>query len=166
MDLRSIEALLAKYYEGETSIEEERKLKEFFNSGDVPAELVQERMKFRFYADAFDEGTDKSFDDKLVPAEISNPNIKRVLLFRPGFKTISAMAAGLLLLIGVSLFLKRDVNRKNSYGTYDNPQIAYAQTKNALLLISCKLNKGNKSLSKISKLYEIQTRVTNKNNQK
>ena len=168
MDSKSVEELLAKYYEGETSIEEEKKLKKFFNSGDVPGELAQEQIKFRFYADAFTERTDKSFEDKLITGETHSPKINRAISFRPGIRTVSAIAAGLILLFGVSLFLKRDVNfnKKNNYGTYNNPQIAYAQTKNALLLISNKLNKGNRNLSKLSKLYEIQTLITTKNNKK
>ena len=168
MDLESVEALLAKYYEGETSIEEERKLKEFFNSGNVPEEMVQEQIKFRFYADAFNEGTDKAFEDKLLSSEVHSPKINRAISFRPGIRMVSAIAAGLMLLLGVSFFLKRNIsfNKKNNYGTYDNPQIAYAQTKNALLLISSKLNKGNNTLSKLSKFYEIQTEVTTKNNKK
>ncbi|MGA0555911.1 HEAT repeat domain-containing protein [Larkinella sp. VNQ87] len=46
------EKLLEKYYAGETTLEEEKQLREFFNDESVPARLQHEAAPFRYAADA------------------------------------------------------------------------------------------------------------------
>ena len=48
-DLNSIEALLEKYYRGETSTAEEGMLREFFAAGDVPEHLAADAELFGFF---------------------------------------------------------------------------------------------------------------------
>lgn len=164
MDLRTVKVLLAKYEQGETTIAEEKALKEFFRNEDVPAELQHEKMMFGFFDDAQNEGTEKIYHDIPNENNITISATKRTFSFRTRYGKISAMAAALVLLIGIGIILKQDAGfgNKNKYGTYNDPKIAYAQTKNALMLISGKLNKGSRNLTKLSKLYEAQTLVTAK----
>lgn len=42
-DLKNIEQLLEKYYNGDTSLEEERKLQWYFQTHDVPERLRAEK---------------------------------------------------------------------------------------------------------------------------
>jgi HEAT repeats len=55
MELEKIEALLEKYWEGETTLAEERQLKAFFNQADVPAHLKIFQSQFRFFSEAAEE---------------------------------------------------------------------------------------------------------------
>lgn len=164
MDLKLVEALLDKYYNGETTLEEERSLRAFFSREEVPSHLKDEKIKFQFYCNALNESVDWAFEEKLVSGYTGT---HKIMPFFNRIRTAS-IAAGILLLAGVSLCLNKDTlfKKKNNYGTYDNPQIAYNQTKKALLLISDKLNKGNRNLSKISRLNEMDIFLTKIKKQK
>ena len=66
---QQIEALLDKFMDGQTTVEEEALLADYFRSGDVPAEWEDYRVMF----DYFDSG----MEDGLVPVEQSRPSLTR-----------------------------------------------------------------------------------------
>ena len=168
MDLKRIEELLDKYYNGETTLAEEKVLKDFFNQESVPAKLKEQQMQFRFYANAQTEGIGDPLEERLASIHKTKARIIPFFNYSNRFKAISAIAAGLLLIIGVSLLLVRDTlfNNKGNCGTYNVPMTAYVQTKRALLLVASKLNTGNRNLTKISKLNEMQNFLTKTNKAK
>ena len=49
MDFNRIEELLAKYWECDTSLQEEEELKKFFNSQEVPEHLMAYKSLFIYY---------------------------------------------------------------------------------------------------------------------
>ena len=51
-DVNTVKKLLAKYYAGESTIDEERVLRRFFEAADVPAELEADRRVFDVSAQA------------------------------------------------------------------------------------------------------------------
>jgi hypothetical protein len=157
MDWKFIEELLDKYYNGETTLEEEKILTDFFRTGNVPAHLKHEKMLFGVYETSSLEVPDVLTDEQIMAGIANRKRTIPALHFRSRIKILSAIAAGVLLVLGLTFFLKTDFfSTKKNYGTYDDPQIAYAQTKKALMLISGKLSKGSTSLSKISKFTEMQ----------
>ncbi|MCU0447183.1 MAG: HEAT repeat domain-containing protein [Microscillaceae bacterium] len=72
MELEKIEALLEKYWEGETTLAEERQLKAFFNQAEVPAHLHIFQSQFRFFGEASQEKTldnqafEQNLDDSIL----------------------------------------------------------------------------------------------------
>lgn len=83
----NIDDLLNKYFEGETSSEEEKQLRDFFASGDVPEELIVYKPLFAY----FDEEIGK--EDKTA---------KKVSLNgRKAVYWIAGIAASMLLLLGL-----------------------------------------------------------------
>lgn len=60
-----IEKLLEKYYDGETSLEEERALKQFFQSGEVPEHLQSHAAQFGYFANARKEQPSLTFNHDL-----------------------------------------------------------------------------------------------------
>ena len=52
MEFNKMEALLEKYFEGETSIAEENELKYYFSSSNVAEHLEQYRPLFGYFAEA------------------------------------------------------------------------------------------------------------------
>ena len=60
-----IEELIEKYFEGQTSTEEEAALRHFFTSGDIPENLAMYKPLFAY------------FDDEIKKAEAANTNNKR-----------------------------------------------------------------------------------------
>ena len=160
MDSKRIEALLDKYYNGETSLKEEEELKKFFADSNKPGHLKLEQLNFEFFRAAKKEKTEKEYFEKMVDKKRT-----KVIWLQPKFKFFSGIAAGILLLIGTYFFTQNKDFIKNQelYGTYNNPELAYLETKKALMLISKKLNKGTKDLDKLSKLNKVQILLTDKN---
>ena len=66
---QQIEALLDKFMDGQTTVEEEALLADYFRSGDVPAEWEDYRAMFDYF--------DRGMEDGLVPVEQSRPTLTR-----------------------------------------------------------------------------------------
>lgn len=67
MDYKYIEQLLERYWQCETSIEEEEILRAFFSQKNVPAELKQYRELFVYEQQAkAADGLDESFDERML----------------------------------------------------------------------------------------------------
>jgi len=63
---QDIEKLLEKYYDGDTSLEEERALKQFFQHGDVPEHLQSHAAQFGYFANARKEQPSLTFNHDLA----------------------------------------------------------------------------------------------------
>ena len=66
---QQIKALLDKFMDGQTTVEEEALLADSFRSGDVPAEWEDYRAMFDYF--------DRGMKDGLVPVEQSRPSLTR-----------------------------------------------------------------------------------------
>ena len=66
---QQIEALLDKFMDGQTTVEEEALLADYFRSGDVPAEWEDYRAMFDYF--------DRGMEDGRVPVEQSRPSLTR-----------------------------------------------------------------------------------------
>lgn len=99
-----IDELLNKYFEGETTCEEERELRRFFTGEEVPEHLQVYRPLFA-YLDR---------EVKAVPEE--NPEVlpsKRSAFLHRTLYTLSGIAAGLLLLIGIARIFSLSASSEN-----------------------------------------------------
>ncbi|MCE7040418.1 HEAT repeat domain-containing protein [Dyadobacter sp. CY312] len=62
---QDIEVLLEKYYDGDTTLEEEKVLKSFFQNENVPAHLQSHAAQFRYYVESAHEQPTITFDERL-----------------------------------------------------------------------------------------------------
>jgi hypothetical protein len=141
MSFRIIEKLLQKYFEGDTSLQEEEKLKSFFREEDVPPHLASLKDLFVSYHDQKDiEPLDEQFDEDLMD-RIENEKVvsmkrkRRSLVY-----TISAIAAVIIVIIGISIYF--NMATRSIEDTFNDPQIAYNEAKKVMLFISEKFNRG------------------------
>ncbi len=140
MEIQEVDKLLKKYYEGLTSLEEEDRLSAYFKQEDIPAHLKAEKEMFLFYTKEKGEEYPAELSEELLSI-IEKEADKSYLVNRPFSKSlywISGVAASLLLIISSYFFLKSPAIED----TYDNPELAYQETKKVLLYVSSKLNKG------------------------
>ena len=159
MESKIIEALLEQYYNGETSLEEEQRLKEFFAQQDIPVHLEHEQEMYRFYATARQERTELDINEQLFK---TGKEAGRIIPLRR-LRVWPALAASIFIMMGAGMYFNNSVVKKGSiYGTYSNPELAYAETQRALLLISEKLNKGTKNLDRLAELDRMENVLTNK----
>ncbi len=155
---KDIKTLLDRYYKGETTLDEEKYLSEFFLSDNVPGELrVDKDVFLALHSAANTEMLDDGFDEKLfaaIEAKKQNKNAKLYL-------TLSGIAAAAVILIAV--WIGNGIfTSKNIYGTVTDPEIAFAQTRNALQLISAEMNRGLNSAGKAAKIMKFSFEKTDK----
>ncbi|ADB39350.1 HEAT repeat domain-containing protein [Spirosoma linguale] len=63
---QDIDKLLERYYEGETSLDEERQLRQFFQQESIPVHLQHHSAQFRYFADAHNEHPSLKFSTALA----------------------------------------------------------------------------------------------------
>lgn len=151
MNLHEIEKLLEKYFEGETSLPEEIKLRDFFAAGNVPERWKGLEKYFIFMIREQDQQLqDANFDEKVMSAVKGNKLAPIIDLHRPWIYWIAGVAAGLLILLAI--LIKFDPFSGRIEDTYNDPQIAYKEARKILLFVSAKFNKGIISLKPVETL--------------
>lgn len=105
MNYSYIEQLIQRYWEGETSREEEQILRAFFAQEDVPEQLRQYAEYFSSLAEASQTHLDSQFDERML-ARIEQPPVRlRPLTWgerlRPLFRAAAVVA--IVVLIGSSV---------------------------------------------------------------
>jgi len=167
MNNEKIEQLLEKFYAGETSLEEEQQLASYFEKSEVAPELEIAAKQFKYYKFSKD---DKALDDKFLNKVFENLESGREespKVVSLNYYWATGVAASLIVCFSIYYQFydmdrgSRTMASSGMINTYDDPQLAYQETKNALLMISSKLNKGTKELQKISKFSEAQQLINN-----
>lgn len=151
MNLHEIEKLLEKYFEGDTSLSEEDRLRDFFAAGQVPEKWKGLEKYFTFMAgEQALEINDPSFDEKVMSSVKENKLAPILDLHRPWIYWIAGVAAGLLILLAV--FVKFDPLSGRIQDTYKDPQTAYLEARKILLYVSAKFNNGTSALKPVATL--------------
>lgn len=154
MNTKRIRLLLDKYYNGDTTLNEEEELRKYFIDNPViPEEFRAEKDQFIMFDRA--KNRDIPFDDfeKKLENLIDNQKVRY-----PVFRTnrlwiqIAGIAASILIVFSVYNSFKYFINKSEDKGTIEDPVMAYEETKKTLYFISEKLNHGTKELTNISKL--------------
>lgn len=156
MDYKNINHLLEKYWEGETSLQEEETLQQYFNNGSVKPEHEEFKSLFAFFKEekeiTVSNDFEKRFLEKIEQAPTSKPAIVKKLNWSYTIRTIAAI--GIILLGAVFLIKNFSEPTENLYAGRDNVKVindekeAYEATKAALLLLSGKMKKGAKKATK------------------
>ena len=151
MSYDKIDLLLEKYFNGETSLEEEKELKEFFlTSENIPEELIQLKNQFLALEEFSSIELDNTFDQKILETISANDadNKTRFLTHEeePAKKrSISyiwaTLAASVLILLSIWTSINHFQN-KHTLNQYNNPELAYQEVSNALGILAVNFDKG------------------------
>jgi hypothetical protein len=146
MTIENIQLLLEKYFAGESSLDEEKQLKQYFNQADVADELKRYKPLFQFFKE---EKTVEMARPIVLPYAI--PHLKS----RQWYWKVAAAAIALLMVSVVSFkqlqkhsnpfFLSHKNPNYVVLDEGDNPQKAFEQAQAALMLVSKKMRKGERA---------------------
>lgn len=153
MDMKTSEVkiLLQKYYEGLTSPTEEADLESYFLAGETDPEFEADRLHFMAVAAMRDEDIPVPEDlEASVLSTLSAVQKTRVLGNRGIIYIAMSVAAGLMLMVSTVMFL----SRQDSSQTVSDPQLAYAETRQALELVSKYFNEGTSELSGLNRIND------------
>ena len=149
MELDKIENLLEKYFAGETSIIEEKQLKDYFSSSQIPQHLEQYKPLFSYVIHTKQE------------------QFNSIIPFKTKTRTRSLWISGVaivLVLVGVGVFTFSNHNnsKASNLGTCDDPEVAFRETQKALTMISEHVNKGIGSMKYINEYEESKNKIFKK----
>lgn len=151
MEKKQITGLLQKYYDGMSNPEEEKRLLDFFRGDDVPEEFDVDRRHLLALSDMQNEDIEVPKDleynilSRLAVEQSKSGRLKSRMLF-----TLTSVAAGLALVASTFLFL----NREPDLGTYDDPLVAYTESREILEMVSASFNQGTEKLKGLGEMEE------------
>ncbi|MGN1263315.1 MAG: hypothetical protein ACI4TW_04700 [Prevotella sp.] len=149
MDYKYIEQLLERYWQGDTTLEEEQILHSFFAQQSIPAELEKYRPLFACANNMRREETlDDEFDSRILSMIEANKPVKaHVITMRrrlmPLFKAAALVAIVITLgnVAQISFDDKKapeseEINYAAYQDTFSDPEMAYDRVHSALELVS------------------------------
>ena len=150
MDCKYIEQLLERYWQCETSLEEEAKLRSFFSQEEVPAHLLQYKDLFVYQQVQQEISLGEDFDARIL-AMVEAPVVKAKRLTLAGrFMPLLKAAAVITLMFSLGNVAQHtffagealDYNYDSYTDTYDDPEVAYKEVSSALIMLSEGINKS------------------------
>jgi hypothetical protein len=149
MELDKIENILEKYFQGETTIAEEKELKEYFSSPNVAQHLEQYQPIFGYFSQVKQQ---KSTQE--IPLQSKKRNVAWL-----------SIAASVVVLLGIGTYFfmseknAAPVVAQSELGTYDNPEEALKATQKALALLSNNVNVGIESVQYINEYEQSKNKI-------
>lgn len=166
MDSDRLKYLEKRYWAGESSLEEERELRAGVKSG---ADGISEHLVFLFQEIETNQNQslDADFEEEfwLKANTVTNGEARVFTL-----SLFMRYAAVGIILCGVT-FALWNIILKNDYGqsqttteiaaddTFDDPEVAFEETKRALVFASQKLNKGKEPVQEIKRFYSTKLSI-------
>jgi hypothetical protein len=162
MDSNEIKTLLEKYWNCETSLEEEKTLRTYFR-GEVPQAMSETAELFRY----FEQQQKVTVSGKDFDAEVK----RKIKDHSPAGKSVkmyfnyARIAAGVLVMVAAGYFVRLEVRKAyppEMEDTFSDPRVALEETKKALMMISNSFNKAHKEAAKIEMFNEAEEKIKGK----
>jgi hypothetical protein len=170
MEHKDIQALLEKYWEGTSTLEEEDRLKDFFTQEQVVAELPENlKVVAALFAYTDEVDADLQVPELFAAGQAPWEQKQTTRVVSLGFQRFMRYAAVVLMVVGLGYSAQvfvdrsRDMNQVAFADTYSDPQEAYEETQRALQLLSKNLNKGVNSMEKLGVFHDASQMISNNN---
>jgi len=141
MELNKVQQLLDRYFEGETSLQEEQDLRTYFTGTHVAPEVHEYVGMFSAFAKASEETLK-------VPVQYPKPKRSYAWL---------SVAASVVIVVGMSIFISQQASG-HDYGTYKDPEVAALKAKQALGLMSQMLAQSTDQLNYVNEFDKVTTK--------
>lgn len=154
---KNIEELLDKYWNCQTTLEEEQQLRHYFSTAHVPESLKEAAALFMHFEQSRNKTLDKSFDARVV-RNLRTHRGRRTLLV---YNTMR-IAAGIAVLVLAIWLIRPGGNTTRSAefaDTYNDPNKAFEETKKALMMISRSFSTAEEQVKKITIFNEAQQEI-------
>ena len=151
MKTNEVKILLQKYYDGLTSVQEESDLEQYFLNDRTDPEFEADKLHFLAVSSMKDEEIPVPDDlEASVLQTLKEAQKNRMRSSRRTLYLGLSIAAGLLLMVSTYIFLAR----QDQTLYINDPKIAYAESRQALEMVSKMFNEGTSQLSGLSKFNQ------------
>jgi hypothetical protein len=160
MDSKKIEELLNKYWNCETSLEEEQELRTYFKGHEIPTQFQEAASLFRYFEASKKKSIDDRGFDTAVISRVNKPAKGKVI--RLVYNTMR-IAAGIGVLVVAVWFVRKEVRTPTAdvpvEDTYEDPKMAFEETKKALMMISKSFGQAEQQAQKIKIFNDAQEEI-------
>jgi hypothetical protein len=151
METKKIAELLQTFFNGESTIEEERTLETYFKSGNVAKEFQEYAAYFNGISELANSADDRNIEEEVMDFILENELLEKTR-YRWLWQTVTGVAASVIIILGGFLFYQQQ--QKPFDDTFKDPKEAYAYAQHTLQFVSGKYNKGLAGLSNFEKLQK------------
>lgn len=142
LDYKYIEQLLERYWECQTTLEEEAILREFFAQDNVPVELLKYRQLFLYAHEEPKETLGSEFDEKMMEIINSEKTVKaRTISLTERLKPLMRAAAVVAVLITIGTAIEKAVDAPEA--GYPDMQMPQLQSHGAVAAVDTVSAKGD-----------------------
>jgi hypothetical protein len=159
MDSKKIEELLNKYWDCETSLEEEQELREYFKESNIPEQYKETASLFRYFNHRKKKTIDDASFDKEVLRKVKTGSKGKVVSL---VYNAMRIAAGIAVLVVAVYFVRTEIRKSTPQeivDTYDDPKLAFEETKKALQMISKSFGNAEEKAKKLNLFNEAQEEI-------
>ncbi|HKJ48961.1 MAG TPA: hypothetical protein VJ973_07715 [Christiangramia sp.] len=144
MELSKIEKLLERYDEGETSLAEEKLLREYFLRNEIPEHLKSYQLMFMF--------SNKQANEKLQEEpEVRSTN---------KWYAWTSIAAIFIVALGIFFFNDNSLRlNENDLGTITEEEVALEKAKETLAMVSQFMNEGKSDLVYLKEFNNTKNKI-------
>jgi hypothetical protein len=161
MDSKRLEELLQRYWDCETSLNEERELRNYFCNEPVPEQWKEAATLFHYFEKQRELNLKGNFDESVIQ-QIKTPKGRTINLVQISLR----IAAGVAVVLAAIFFVRQEIRKESNElvfeDTYDDPQKALEETKKALMMISKGFGRAEAQAKKINMLNEAQDKLKTK----
>lgn len=155
MDYRKLDNIIEKFWDGRATESEEKQLLTAFQNDELD-NAHQELIEYFKFMESHrnSKRLDEQFDLEML-ANVNSTSVSSKPLF--GFLKIAAVV---VIFFGISFFVynKMDSPKGNEVSefvdTYEDSELAFAEVKNALMLVSTTINDGMQHAEKLSEFHK------------
>ncbi len=163
MDSKQLEQLLEKYWSCETSLEEEQQLSDFFRGNTVPGLPKDAAEFFRFLEVEKGKSLNENFES-IVTKQLNRRREGKIISM-VSFANMARIAAGIAVVVVATYFIRQEVRKsypKELQDTYTDPQMAFEETKKALMMISGSFGKARREAGKMKVFNDAEKKIHSK----
>jgi hypothetical protein len=153
MDYKKFKILLDSYYNGETSLEDEKLLQDFFSGNNISEELLEEKELFESYKKIRTESEPHSnLNDELINLIDQKWQESTKGKFKSAVKWSMSVAASIVIMFSVYFYYNQKPNTMQD--TFADEQQAYTATKQVLTYISETMDSESVKLAGLTQINE------------
>jgi hypothetical protein len=165
MDSNRLQQLLSRYWSGDTTLEEEQQLRDHFQHGEFPEDLRETAAMFRYFGQTKKRTLNDIAFERVILEKVSGrqkAGVLRSLAFNA-----TRIAAGVVVVLAATWFIRREIRQttpQEVVDTYDDPKLAFEETKKALMMISKSFGTAEEQAKKINLFNEAQEEIQKSSN--
>ncbi len=151
MELQKMERLLDKYFDGDTSLEEEQVLHLYFKSDAVAAHLEVYRDMFAYFSEAKKDKLPQAISLETETENETKTSVNSI------WRKWYSIAALLIVALGAAFFFEQNNNRIAA--EQQEAMAAYEKAKEALDFISIQFNESTQKLAYVTEFGESSNKI-------